>query len=211
MDFAIPNTIASLSPITDDIVSTRNMSSLVTSFMALVYIDDILVTNGNSNKIQVLITQLNQPFALKDLGKVSYFLGIQVHSTTKGLHLSQFKCISNLLQKTRMLCKGISTPMVSSLKLSASGSKPIDDVQLYKSTVSALYTLQYGLHLKRSNHLDVIGFSDADWASDPNDRRSTLGFCVLIGDNLLSWNSKKQSTVSRSSTEAKYKSLASLY
>jgi hypothetical protein len=68
-------------------------------------------------------------------------------------------------------------------------------------------TISLGLRLTKSSSIVVGAFSDADWAGCPDDRRSTGGFVVYVGSNLVSWNTKKQATVSRSSTEVEYKSL----
>ncbi|XP_015962327.1 secreted RxLR effector protein 161-like [Arachis duranensis] len=69
-------------------------------------------------------------------------------------------------------------------------------------------TSSYGLHLKRETSLGITAYSDSDWARDPDDRKSTNGYCIFLGTNLISWTSKKQTVVARSSTEAEYRSMA---
>ncbi|XP_038976116.1 uncharacterized mitochondrial protein AtMg00810-like [Phoenix dactylifera] len=62
--------------------------------------------------------------------------------------------------------------------------------------------------LYRPSSFVLTAYCDSDWAGDPFDRRSTTGFCVFLGDNPISWSSKKQPTIARSSTEAEYRALA---
>jgi histone deacetylase 1/2 len=69
-------------------------------------------------------------------------------------------------------------------------------------------TLSTGLRFRKSSSTDINIYTDADWAGCVDDRRSTGGFAIFVGPNLISWSSKKQPTVSRSSTEAEYKALA---
>ncbi|GKA02354.1 ribonuclease H-like domain-containing protein [Tanacetum coccineum] len=69
-------------------------------------------------------------------------------------------------------------------------------------------TTDLGLQLFRSTTSQLIAYSDADWAGCPATRRSTSGYCVFLGDNLLTWSSKRQDTLSRSSAEAEYRGVA---
>jgi hypothetical protein len=70
-------------------------------------------------------------------------------------------------------------------------------------------TLHCGL-LFRSGSLKLQGYADADWAGDQSDRHSTTGYMAFLGSTPITWVSKKQCTVSRSSTKAEYHSLASV-
>ncbi|GJW27198.1 ribonuclease H-like domain-containing protein [Tanacetum coccineum] len=69
-------------------------------------------------------------------------------------------------------------------------------------------TMPYGLQLFSSTTSSLVAYSDADWAGCPTTRRSTSGYCVFLGNNLLSWSSKRQVTLSRSSAEAEYRGVA---
>ncbi|XP_028089314.1 uncharacterized protein LOC114289746 [Camellia sinensis] len=69
-------------------------------------------------------------------------------------------------------------------------------------------TMFHDLFYSAYSSPQLHAFSNADWADDPIDHRSTIGFCFFLGDSLLAWRSKKQTLVAHSSTEAKYRALA---
>jgi hypothetical protein len=216
----------------------------------LVYVDDIIVASSSSDATKALLSDLEKEFALKDLGDLHYFLGIEVKKVKDGLVLTQQRYASDILSRSGMSkCKAADTPLSSTEKLSAHDGHVLgpSDATKYRSLVGALQYLtltrpdlcfavnkvcQY-LHSPTTTHwsaakrilryvqgslnllkvgnsktMEVSAFSDADWAGCVDDRRLTGGFAVFLGKNLISWSARKQPTVSRSSTEAEYKSLA---
>jgi len=71
-------------------------------------------------------------------------------------------------------------------------------------------TISHRLFFPRSSSLQLQAYSDATWASDPSDRRSLSAYCVFLGGSLIAWKMKKQTAVSRSSTEAELRAMAML-
>ncbi|GKV46548.1 hypothetical protein SLEP1_g53521 [Rubroshorea leprosula] len=181
----------------------------------------------NSEFLKLFISQLGQEFAIKDLGRLNFFLGIEVHYTSFGLILSQSKYALDILSRAQMEdCNSISTPMALKAHSSHSSNDAFHDPTHYRSTfmncptignyqtVKQILryvhgTLNYGLQILNHSSLDLYAFSDADWAGCPLTRCSTSGYYTFLGSNCISWCAKKQPTVARSSAKAEYRSMAS--
>uniref|UniRef100_A0A2N9IHB0 Reverse transcriptase Ty1/copia-type domain-containing protein n=1 Tax=Fagus sylvatica TaxID=28930 RepID=A0A2N9IHB0_FAGSY len=180
----------------------------------LLYVDDIILTSNSSSAVASLIAQLAETFELKDLGPLRFFLGLQIDYNRTGLFVHQRKYISDLLLKFNMTnCKPASTPFSISQKLQPSTDDVLPDPTQYRSLVGALQyatftrpNITYAVNQSGSSSLTA--FTDSDWAGDPYDHRSTTGITVFLGNNPITWVSKKQHIVSRSSTEAEYRALA---
>lgn len=121
-----------------------------------------------------------------------------------------FRRLIGVLQYVTNTCPDIT---FSVNKLSRYLSKPI--VQHWVASKRMLRylkgTVNHGIHLKPSSQLSLYGFCDADWGVAHEDRRSIYGYCVYLVQSLVSWASKRQSVVSRSSTESDYRLLMTLH
>ncbi|GKA17759.1 ribonuclease H-like domain-containing protein [Tanacetum coccineum] len=182
----------------------------------LLYVDDIVLTASSERLLQQVICSLHKEFAMTDLGPLNYFLGISVTRDSSGMFLSQKKYAIEILDRAHMVnCNPSRTPIDTESKLGSDGD-PVSDPTLYRSLAGSLQYLTFTRpdisyavqQLFSSSTTDLVAYLDADWAGCPTTRRSTLGYCVFLGNNLLSWSSKRQPTLSRSSAEAAYRGVA---
>ncbi|GJS93166.1 cysteine-rich receptor-like protein kinase 8 [Tanacetum coccineum] len=163
------------------------------SFTAiLVYVDDLLIIGSSPSQIQSLKSQLSSHFHMKDLGVLN--------------------------------AKPYKTPMDTHVKLQADVGTPLPDPELLSQFMqnptsvhmqAVKHLFRYllnspgqGILLANDSVVQLTAYCDSDWASCPMTRRSTTGYCILLGQSPVSWKSKKQTVVSRSSAEAEYRAMA---
>nr|XP_016446370.1 PREDICTED: uncharacterized mitochondrial protein AtMg00810-like [Nicotiana tabacum] len=114
---------------------------------------------------------LAHEFEIKDLGKLQYFLGIEVARSKRGIFISQRKYILDLLKETDMIgCRPAESPVESNHKLQSGVGESID-----KESYQRLFAPGKGLLFSEHDHLQIEAFTDADWVGSLDDRRSTSG------------------------------------
>ncbi|GAU43894.1 hypothetical protein TSUD_399420 [Trifolium subterraneum] len=204
----------------------------------LVYVDDIILADNSLDEFTRIKQILDDHFKIKDLGQLKYFLGIEVAHSSQGISICQIKYCLDLLQDTGLLgAKPAKTPLDPSVKLHQDTSPPFADIAGYRRLIGKLLYLtttrpdiafvtqqlnfsdcrvvRYlkgspgrGLFFRRDSQLQLLGFTDVDWAGCLDSRRYTSGYCFFLGSSLISWRAKKQHTVARNSYEAEYRALS---
>ena len=223
-------------------------------FIMGVYVDDIILAGKSESAIQKVKDDLSRKFDTKDLGKLSYFLGmkIELNKDNGSVWIGQRGYTESILKKFGMEeCKPVGTPVDVSSKLTcATADDDCIDQQRYQSAIGSLMYLSvstrpdisyavsslarfsskpskehwtalkrllrylkgstnYGIRYTKEGTNECIGFSDADWAGDTNDRKSTSGYVFMLSGGAVSWCSKKQKCVALSTAEAEYIALSS--
>lgn len=217
-----------------------------------VYVDDLVIASKSIDEIDKIKVLLSSRYKMKDLGAMSYFLGVNVSQGNGKIFIGQSAYTKLLLSKFNLdNAKPVSTPMdVNSHLEKATDNCELFDSEVYQSAVGGLMylstktrpdityavntvakfcskptkvhwtavkrimryligTLNLGIMYQRSDSNDCLGFSDADWAGDRTDRKSTSGYCFMIGNAVVSWRSNKQTCVALSTAEAEYVALSS--
>ncbi|KAL2243082.1 UNVERIFIED_CONTAM: Retrovirus-related Pol polyprotein from transposon RE1 [Sesamum indicum] len=179
----------------------------------LVYVDDLLITGPSELLINEVKSFLDAAFSIKDLAYAKYFLGLEIARSYVGFDQ----------------CKPASTPLPLGLTLSSQSSPSLDDPEPFRRLVGRLLYLgftrpdisyaaqqlsqfvhapcQVVRFIPASASSTLTAYCDADWANCVDTRRSLTGYCIFLGDALISCKTKKQSTVSRSTAEVEYRSL----
>ena len=112
------------------------------TILLLLYMDDMIITGDNLSGIQELKDFLSQQFEMKDLGHLSYFLGLEITHSIDGLYISQAKYASELLSRARVTnSKTVDTPVEFNAHLTPLRGKPLSNPSLYRRLVGSLVYL----------------------------------------------------------------------
>nr|KAJ0186081.1 hypothetical protein LSAT_V11C900483530 [Lactuca sativa] len=210
-----------------------------------IYVDDIIFGSQNETLSKEFAEIMSQRFEMSMMGKMTFFLGLEVQQQKTGISICQSKYISDLLVKYSLSdCKPASTPVSKTDKLHADPTGTDVNHSLYRGMIGSLLyltasrpdimfgtilcarfqanpkeshlmavkrifrylkgTQNLALWYPRDSAFELYGYADSDYAGCNLDKKSTSGGCHFLGNRLIRWSSKKQTSVAISTAEAEY-------
>jgi len=221
-------------------------SSQGTSLLLMcLYVDDLIFTGNDETLFSFFKHSMMKEFNMTDLGRMRYFLGLEVLQRADGIFICQRKYAQEVLEHFNMVgCNAVYNPIVLGFKLvTDSAGMTINNTQYMQMVCSLMYltstrldimfvvnllsrylahpaelhlqavkrvlryikgTLSYGIFYKQSGDVELLAYTDNDYAGDLEDRKSTLGLLFMLSSRAVSWSSKKQPVVTLSTTEAEF-------
>ncbi|KAA0062000.1 Integrase, catalytic core [Cucumis melo var. makuwa] len=149
-------------------------------------------------KIIQLKKMMGDEFEIKDLGNLKYFLGIEVARSRKGISVSQKKYTLDLLTETD-ISFALSTVSQFMQAPSEEHMEAVNRILRYLKT-----TPRKGLMFRKTGRKTIEAYTDSDWTWSTVDRKSTSSYYTFVWNNLVTWRSKKQGVMARSSVETDY-------
>ncbi|GKB93321.1 retrovirus-related pol polyprotein from transposon TNT 1-94 [Tanacetum coccineum] len=190
-----------------------------------IYVDDIIFASTDPKDCDQFSNEMSSKFQMSMMGQISFFLGLQISQNPRGIFINQSKYANEILKKFDLhKSDPVDTPMVEQTKLDEDLSgTPVDlvfavcmcaryqsrptkkHIEVVKRVFRYLQgTINMGLWYPKDTAMTLTAYADADHAGCQDTRRSTSGSAQFLGDKLVSWSSKKQTSTSISSTEAEY-------
>ncbi|XP_019092352.1 PREDICTED: uncharacterized protein LOC109129155 [Camelina sativa] len=215
----------------------------------LVYVDDLVICGNDAYMLRQFKDYLSRCFSMKDLGKLKYFLGIEMSRASDGIFISQRNYALDIVSDYDLADSRFAfTPLEKNHGLAKDdGPLPLDPKRYRRLVGRLLYLLHtrlelcysvhvlsqfmktpreahwdaalrvvrflkgvpaHGILLNADKDLTLTVYCDSDWSSCPLTRRSLSAYVVFMGSSPISWKTKKQDTVSHSSAETEYRSMA---
>ncbi|GJY53669.1 retrovirus-related pol polyprotein from transposon TNT 1-94, partial [Tanacetum coccineum] len=191
-----------------------------------IYVDDIIFASTNTAMCNEFANQMTNKFKMSMMGKMSFFLGLQISQSPRGIFINQSKYASEIVKKYGLhSTDSVDTPMIENKKLDEDLQGKQVHATLYCGMIGSLMYLTANrpdliyvvclcarYHAKptysKDTDMSLTAYADADHVGCQDTRHSTSGSAQFLGDKLVSWSSKKQNSTAISSTEAEYIALS---